>query len=193
MSKPTYVVNFMGAPCSGKSTVAAQFFTWLKVNGYSAVFVPEEGMSFYHSRGERPGKLDEFYLFGKQTQEQKVHFGKVDWVVCEGPVAMTWFYVKLYEDDKMNDCFAEMWHTWDLKCSESNVVNFYIELETNWVYKQGGRYQTEEENKELKEKMKEHMNEIFHFAEVRTWDFTQFPNCDQVEKLAKEFVESILN
>ena len=51
--KYTMLVNFLGAPCSGKTTIAAMVFAMLKEQGISCEFIPEQAR--WHIARKRNG------------------------------------------------------------------------------------------------------------------------------------------
>jgi nicotinamide riboside kinase len=98
------LVNFIGAPCSGKTTIAASVFAELKENGQDAEFVTEKAREHIalvrmtcQARGV-PFTLtdeDQLTIFNKQVAAQDVFAGdRNSVVVCDSDPLLTMLYMK---------------------------------------------------------------------------------------------------
>lgn len=170
--KRTVVINFLGPPCSGKSTTASQLFAYIKANTTSSVvLVQEEAFKYLMDHGKRPERVHEFGLFGKQTSDQSIFFNKVDFIISEGPVAMTAFYASLYGDQLITDTFKGMTDCWEKMCTDRNVVNVNVFVVRDGNYDEKGRYQDSNEIVWVEEKFKEYFAKtpgVFIFRETTT-------------------------
>ena len=78
----TTLINFLGQPGSGKSTLGTQLFTELKVRYYEVEFINE----FVKTRtdtGRKVNKLGQYYIFGMETENQSRLFNKVDYIIAD--------------------------------------------------------------------------------------------------------------
>lgn len=91
MDRRTLVVNLFGGPGSGKSTMAAGLFADLKRRGRSCELVTEyvKGKVW---EGSLPILDDQIYIFAKQYHQLWALNGKVDIIVCDGPLLASSYY-----------------------------------------------------------------------------------------------------
>lgn len=139
----TKVINLVGGPGSGKSTVAAGLFYEMKKRGikceivfeYSKEKVWEES---FHTMD------DEIYLFAKQNHRQWRLRGKVDYIITDHCLLNSIIY-----DVEKSKPFK------NLILNEFNKfdnINFFIQREGE--YETIGRVETEAQSKKLDAKIK---------------------------------------
>jgi tRNA uridine 5-carbamoylmethylation protein Kti12 len=86
------VINLLGGPCSGKSTLAAELFSHLKKQNYNVELINEEAKEL--SWEERWTALAcQPYIFGKQLLKIKRVIDKVDYVISDSPLLLSTIYV----------------------------------------------------------------------------------------------------
>lgn len=98
------LVNFIGAPCSGKTTIAASVFADLKESGQDAEFVTEKAREHIAlvrqvcQARNVPFLLtddDQLSIFNKQMAAQEIFGGNRDTVVvCDSDPLLTLLYMK---------------------------------------------------------------------------------------------------
>lgn len=98
------LVNFIGAPCSGKTTIAASVFADLKESGQDAEFVTEKAREHIAlvrqicQAREVPFLLtdeDQLTIFHKQMDAQSIFSSNRDTiVVCDSDPLLTLLYMK---------------------------------------------------------------------------------------------------
>lgn len=67
------LINFIGAPCSGKSTTAGRVYAELKDQGYPAEFVPEQARRYIAAnRYDSLDGLDQIVIMEKQFKEESI-------------------------------------------------------------------------------------------------------------------------
>lgn len=138
MEKKTLVVNFFAGPGAGKSTLTAATFAMLKWRGincemsleYAKDKVWEESLKVLENQ---------FYLFGKQSFRLHRLDGKVDVVITDAPILNSIIY-----DARGNDDFVKLIRQEHQKYEN---LNFFVVRQKK--YMQEGRLQTEDEAKEL--------------------------------------------
>ena len=134
--KRTIVINLYGGPGTGKSTTAAEAFAKLKHMGINAELSTEyakdvvwEGRDYLLS--------DQIYLFAKQNRKLARLYGKVDIIVTDSPLYLSYYYSK-------NP------HILGLIREESQrAENVHVFLIRKKAYNPKGRYQTEDEAKSI--------------------------------------------
>lgn len=87
----TEYINLFGGPGTGKSTTAAGLFYYMKLNGISVEMAREYAKDVVWEN--RLHLLDDqLYIFTKQLRRSKVLNGKVQYVICDSPLAMSFMY-----------------------------------------------------------------------------------------------------
>lgn len=82
------LINFLGSPCSGKTTTCARVFADLKDNGYPAEFVTEAARRFIASR-PHPVELtpnDQVDIMMQQWESERIMSQQPSLVVCDSSI-----------------------------------------------------------------------------------------------------------
>lgn len=134
----TVVINLIGAPGTGKSTVASELFAKMKWLGYDVELVSEYAKELVWEQRNETFK-NELYLFSKQHQRMFRLNGKVKYIVTDRPLILSLFYNRKYGDN--SEAFENIVLQEINKYENINVV-----LERMKPYVEKGRNQTEEES-----------------------------------------------
>lgn len=134
------VINLFGGPGLGKSTTAAGIFYRMKVKGLSVEGVSEYAKEIVWDKNQT--KLeDQLYVTAKQNRKLWRLQGQVEWIVSDSPLLLGAHYAPpSYFPMFYKKFLFELWDHYD-------NVNFLIERDV--PYDPVGRYQTEEEAKEI--------------------------------------------
>ncbi len=141
--KKTTVINIVGGPGAGKSTIASGVFNLLKMSQRNAELVNEYPKTLVWE--ERKKTFDDsLYLFAKQSHIQYSINGKVDYMVTDRPLIMSNMYHNFWMDknwpDEWNKAFYDLVKkTWDL------YDNRVYLIERGFKYQANGRNENEEE------------------------------------------------
>lgn len=152
--KKTLVVNLLGAPGSGKSTIAASIFSKLKFQNLNVELVSEYAKELVWEERHETFK-NELYLFAKQHHRMFRLNGKVDVIVTDRPLILSTFYNEMYGDK--SDAFKNI-----VEHEVNKFQNLNIFLDRVKPYNTAGRNQTEEESKEFAIAMKKSFSPILH-------------------------------
>jgi predicted ATPase len=93
------LVNFVGAPCSGKTTVAASVFVALKESGLDAEFITERAREHIaYLKYLNPNELeitdrDQWDIFTKQLMIQRCYRKTNAQVICDSDPLLTLLYL----------------------------------------------------------------------------------------------------
>lgn len=139
----TLVVNMMGEPDAGKSTMAAAVFAELKFRGIRS----ELALEYAKDRvweGSQAVLHDQIYVFGKQWHRTYRLLGKVRVIVTDSPLWLSILY-----DRTSNTALRDM----VVQASQSFPSLTYFLERTGRVYDGAGRLQTEDEAKHLRERL----------------------------------------
>lgn len=151
----TIVINLFGGPSSGKSTTAAQLFSYLKLNKLEAELATEYAKDKVW-QGNISTFEDQFYVSAKQHNRVFCLAGNVEYVVTDSPVLMSANYA--HPDDKaLKDLIVDRHHQY-------NNVNIWVNRDES-TYSENGRLQTLQQSKEIDKKIKSWVNSVdkFHF------------------------------
>lgn len=126
------VINLIGAPCSGKSTAAAELFVRLKKKHINCELVTEYAKDLTWE--QRYDILDrQVYILAKQYNRLKRLEDKVDYAITDSPLLLSIVYD--YKSTYL-PLLAEELH------NEFDNMNFFLPIKK---YNETGRNQTYEE------------------------------------------------
>ena len=147
----TKVINLFAGPGCGKSSTAAALFAEMKLRGYSVELVREVVKDWAYE-GKVPCKYDQVYLFGAQARSEYILYGQVDYVITDSPVLLCGFYEQYHLKRELTYPsivnFLEM-----AKQEGTEHINLFLKRHKPFVQK--GRYQTEEQSKQVDIDMKQ--------------------------------------
>lgn len=132
----TLIVNILGSPGAGKSTLAAYLFSQLKKMRINCELVTEVAKDMTWEHNEMALNCQP-YLFGKQTYRIDRCVGQVDVIITDSPLILSLLYNK---DEAIEPEFTEL-----VKKKFSSYWNLNILLKRVQPYNPIGRNQTEEE------------------------------------------------
>ena len=144
MKKPI-VVNLFAGPGAGKSTAAAYIFSQLKMKGINCELITEFAKDKTWEKNYSALRCQE-YVFGKQSYKMDRCRDQVDVIITDSPLPLGIFYNqnpvlgRHYESLVM-----DVFNTYD-------NLNFFINRKK--PYNPVGRNQTEEEAKEIDDRIK---------------------------------------
>lgn len=142
----TKVINFIGAPGSGKSTHAASLFAYMKQRGINCELISEYAKHLVWR--ENMGLLsNQVYVFAKQYEQQERLRGKVDYIITDSPLLLNYYYnqqnAKHKRGQVLNSLGSLVFETWD---TFDNIM-FYVERTK--PYNPLGRNQTSDESDQI--------------------------------------------
>lgn len=151
----TTVINLLGGPGTGKSTAAAQLFAEMKMRGMRVEHVQEYVKQWAYENKD-VGPFDQLYIFGKQARKEYVLYNKVDFIVTDSPVLLSAFYEVKYTDHTMvKQALPEYMRI----ARKAGVHHVNFVLQRRKPYDPVGRYQTEEEAREIDGEMEQFLRE----------------------------------
>lgn len=143
--KETLVINLIGGPCSGKSTVAAELFARLKKMGIHCELVSEYIKDRIYEENQTMPK-NQIAIFGMEHYNISNKLGKVDVIVHDGSFINNIIY-KAEENKHFDDLIiSEYKRFWNL---DFFIKRGNIEFETY------GRIHNLKQSKELDKIIKE--------------------------------------
>lgn len=88
------LITFIGAPASGKSTLASSVHTELKKLGKNSIFVSEAATDFIAEWGIPNDPQDQLVIFYKQTNRERIWIGSKEYIVCDSSGILNYFYFR---------------------------------------------------------------------------------------------------
>ena len=147
----TKVINLFGGPGCGKSTGAAYIFSLLKMKGMNVELVTEFAKDKTWEHNSKALTCQP-YVFGKQSYRMDRCADEVDIIITDSPL----FLSAMYNFD--SNIEPEFTQTVIKKFNEFENYNFFLKRLKE--YNPKGRNQTEEEAKELDNKIKTSLNKF---------------------------------
>lgn len=138
------IINLIGGPGTGKSTIAAGLFYELKKSGLNCELVTEYAKDKVWEESFKTLD-DQIYVFGKQFHRLYRVYDKVDIVITDSPLLLSIIYDK-GESEYFHKLVVEQYHNF-------NNMTFFIERDT--VYEESGRMQNEDEAKSIDKEIKD--------------------------------------
>jgi len=154
----TQVINVLGGPGSGKSTISAGVYNLLKKRGVEVELISEYPKTLVYE--ERKATFDDsLYLFAKQAHIQFTVNGKVDYMVTDRPLIMSNVYhlFWMYQDwpNEWNEAFYNMVkQTWDLYDNKVYFINRVI------PFHPANRNETEEQARQQDKMFKKCLDDL---------------------------------
>jgi nicotinamide riboside kinase len=145
------LITIIGAPCSGKSTLATDVHTELKKLGKNSIFISEVATDFIAEYGIPNKPVDQLTIFYKQSNRESMFIGSKEYIICDSSGILNYFYFRrLFSTPLSQKDIATINHLQKeiLKSISKWTHIFYVPpIETN--SKDGIRYQDDSEIKKL--------------------------------------------
>jgi nicotinamide riboside kinase len=151
----TVVVNMLGGSGIGKSTTAAGLYSAMKSADMNVELVREYVKSWAWD-GKKVGQYDQIYIFGKQARSEYMLYDKVDFIITDSPILLSPIYEKYYNGESMIEEAAVKFLN---KAKSNGVVHENFVLERNKQFNPQGRYETEEQAKEVDQVVRNFLKE----------------------------------
>ena len=143
----TYITLF-GGPGVGKSTAAAELFSWFKKRGKSVELVTEFAKDLVWENRQSTLEIQP-YVSMKQFRNLARLKGKVDYVITDSPIIKDSVYARRYASD-LPQAYHEL--LFFLHNNLGDSIN--ILLSRDHIYDSEGRYQTEDQAIEIDRELK---------------------------------------
>jgi len=137
------VVNLLGGPGIGKSSIAASIFAESKKRGFNSELAFEYAKDLVWENNQ-DALSNQLYVFGHQHYRIFRLLDKVDYIITDSPFILSVIYDK---EKRFN--FEQLVVQEFKKLKTLNII-----LERKTEYKKEGRYHTEEESKTIDSEIK---------------------------------------
>ena len=145
------IINIIGEPSAGKSTLALELTANLKRQGVNAELVTEFVKDLIWDNNLEALNSQE-YIFAEQHKRIKRLVGKVDVIVTDSPLILSTIYIEDTDTCKSLIHFIED--------TVNSYDNDYYYIKRNHSYQQVGRIHTEDEAKVIGTKLDKICDEV---------------------------------
>ena len=97
------LVTFIGAPSSGKSTLATDVHTDLKKMGKNSIFITEVATDYIAEYGIPNTPVDQLVIFYKQLNKETMYIGSKEFIICDSSGILNYFYFRNLFDKKLSN------------------------------------------------------------------------------------------
>jgi|APGre2960657404_1045060.scaffolds.fasta_scaffold189783_2 hypothetical protein len=147
----TAIINLFGGPGSGKSVAAAEVYASLSRAGKKVELV-REYIKDWVWEGRKRFFMDQVYVLAKQMRKEQVCLGQVDYIVTDSPVLLSAFYEDKYGNNSAT--LTEIIFKYQDEISTEGHTQHNFFMSRGFKYVEAGRYQTEEEARQIDTEMK---------------------------------------
>lgn len=180
--KNTLVVNLIGGQGSGKSTMMADLFAWLKWHNIDSEMCSEFAKELVWENRQETFK-DELYMFSKQNHRLFRCNGKVDVIITDRPLIMSIAYNRFYgnsQNIEWNNAYEKI-----IKETFNQYNNLNIFLNRVKPFNSNGRNESEDVARKFDIIFKESLDEI-------GINYISYNGCeDNVDIIGSEIIKSI--
>lgn len=93
-STESKLICVIGAPSSGKSTLATSLHHSLKIAGKNSIFVGEAATDYIAEWGVPNSPMDQMVIFYKQLSRERMYIGSKEWIICDSSTILNYFYFR---------------------------------------------------------------------------------------------------
>jgi len=145
------IINLIGTPGAGKSTLAAYLFAKLKMLGVNCEQVTEFAKDKVWEENN-VALSNQIYIFSKQYYRITRCEDKVDLIITDSPLVLSAFYNR---DPEIHKPLCEL-----IRKINDRYNNMYFFVKRIKRYNPNGRLQTERESDEMVPKLKKHLEDF---------------------------------
>jgi nicotinamide riboside kinase len=142
------LIMIMGAPASGKSTLASELHTELKKINKNSIFISEVATDFIAEWGIPNSPIDQMVIFYKQLNKELMFLESKDYVICDSSSILNYFYFRqLFPQKLLKKDIASINHLQKEILKHLNNIDeiFYVPPMKNNDINDGIRYHNNEE------------------------------------------------
>lgn len=88
------LITFIGAPSSGKSTLATDVHTELKKLGKNSMFISEVATDYIAEYGLPNTPMDQLVIFYKQLNKEQMFLHSKEYIICDSSSILNYFYFR---------------------------------------------------------------------------------------------------
>jgi hypothetical protein len=92
----------LGAPSSGKSTLATSVHYRLKIDKKNSIFVGEAATDYIAEWGIPDTPTDQLVIFYEQLGRERMYIGSKEWIICDSSTILNYFYFRSLFDTRLS-------------------------------------------------------------------------------------------
>jgi len=96
------LVCVIGAPSSGKSTLATSIHHGLKISKRNSIFVGEAATDYIAEWGIPDTPTDQIIIFYKQLGRERMYVGSKEFIICDSSSILNYFYFRSLFSTKLS-------------------------------------------------------------------------------------------
>lgn len=140
------IINVIGSPGLGKSTLAYRLAGKMKASGYNVEYVNEFAKDRVYEQNSIA--LDcQPYIFGNQLYKTEILEKKVDYVIVDSSILLSVIYNKKWPES-FNRSVIDIY-------KQLNCVTLYLDGQRNYQYDDRGRIHSESESDKINRQIEE--------------------------------------
>lgn len=97
------LIQILGSPASGKSTLASEVHTELKKMGKNSIFISEVATDYIAEWGIPDTPIDQLVIFYKQLNKELMFLDSKDYIICDSSSILNYFYFRKLFDNKLSN------------------------------------------------------------------------------------------
>lgn len=186
MNSKGKLIMIIGAPASGKSTLASEVHTELKKRNKNSIFISEVATDFIAEWGIPNTPIDQMVIFYKQLNKEIMFLDSKEFIVCDSSSILNYFYFrKLFPQKPSNKDIATINHLQKEILKHINTIDhiFYVPPMIGIDTNDGIRYHQGDDIKRLDRWIKSYL-------ELENINHTDLSSIDVNNRL--EFIIQIL-
>lgn len=170
----TIVINLVGGPCCGKSTIASELFSRLKKMGIKCELCTEYIKEHIYDENNKI-ITDQIFLFSNVLHRLKNKLNKVDVIIHDGSLLLNINYDK-DNNNQLHDLIISEY-------KKFNNIDFFLNRE-NIKFENYGRIHNEIESKEIDNNIKN----LYHKYNL---NFIELDSKDATDKIIKYILDKL--
>ena len=181
------LIMIIGAPASGKSTLASELHTELKKRSKNSIFISELATDFIAEYGIPNTPIDQMVIFYKQLNKETMFLGSKEFIVCDSSSILNYFYFrKLFPEKLSNKDIASINHLQKEILKHINTIDhiFYVPPMKNIDTNDGIRYHNDDDIARLDRWIKSYLE----LENINHTDLSGVKMNDRLEFILKEII-----
>lgn len=174
------IINMLGAPGIGKSTLAYKLAGEMKAAGYSVEYVDEFAKHKVYEDNKKALDCQPF-IFGQQLYKLEIVNGTVDYIITDSPILLSIIYNKNHGGSFNNFVFQTF--------MSFDSMNFFLTGKPP-TYQDSGRVHSEEESSVIQYNIKELMDTNgVEYLEIDQFNIQPVDLISLIEKIKQERID----
>ena len=179
------LICIIGSPASGKSTLASNVHTELKVLGKNSIFISEVATDFIAHSGIPNTPIDQIVIFYKQLEKERMFINSKEFIICDSSSILNYFYFRGLFPNQLSG--KDIYIINHLQCEILKTISQWYKIYyvppviANVNVKDGIRYHDEEQIKKIDRWIKSYLE----IENIPHHDLSEIPINDRKDHVIK--------